>query len=158
MTLLELLVVFIVVVAGAMLARTFFRSEAEQREIWEKAAEDQNALLDKALRDKDIAAYRMMLDPEVTRFLPQLPYRTDGSKSVGDLVENQLGAAEIPPESVYTKNVQTYRHCILITYTFMMKGKKDDKPVDYTGKTTRFWTRSKGGRWYLVHEHTSFNG
>lgn len=157
-TLLELLVVVIIVIGGAMLAKTYFRTDNEQQELWKKSAESQNDLLNTALKKKEISAYRAMLDSEVTRFLPMLPYRADGTKLVGDLMEDQLGSADGAPGPMYSKKVQSFQNCILITYTFMMKGKQGDKPFDYTGKASRLWTRGKGGRWFLAHEHISFNG
>jgi len=98
-----------------------------------------------------------MLDPEATRFLPKLPYRADGAKLVGDLMKEQLAGTEGGPGQMYSKKVQSYQNCVLITYTFIMKGKQGEKSFDYTGKATRLWARGKGGRWFLAHEHVSFN-
>jgi ketosteroid isomerase-like protein len=151
------LVVITVVISAAMLARTYFRTDTEQQDLWKKSAEHQNDSLNKALKEKDINAFRDMLDPDITRFYPKLPYRADGVKSVADLMKTQLEGNEGAPEPALSKKVQSYQNCIIMTYTFIMKGKQADKPFDFTGKATRVWARGKGGRWFLAHEHISFN-
>jgi len=156
-TFFEFLVVIIVVAAAVMIARTYFRTDKEQEDLWKKSAENQNDQLNKALKDKDMAAFKDMLDPDVTRFYPKLPYRADGPKLVADLMKGQLEGNEGPPAPMYSKKVQSYQNCIVITYSFMMKGIVNDKPADLTGKTTRVWARGKGGKWMLAHEHISLN-
>jgi ketosteroid isomerase-like protein len=154
---LEVLVVVTVVIAAAMMAKSYFRTDTEQMDLWKKSAENQNELLNKALKDKDIGSYREMLDPDITRFYPKLPYRADGAKSVAELTKGQLESNEGAPEPMLSKKVQSYNNCIIFTYTFIMKGKQAEKPFDFTGKATRVWARGKGGRWFLAHEHISFN-
>jgi ketosteroid isomerase-like protein len=157
-TFLEILVVITIVIGAAMMARTYFRTDTEQQDIWKKSAENQNEALNRVLKDKDISAFKEMLDPEVTRFYAKLPFRADGAKAVAEMMKSQLESNEGPPEPVMYKKVQSYMNCIIITYAFLMKVTKDGKPADVTGKTTRVWSRGKGGRWFLAHEHISFNG
>ncbi len=156
LTFLEILVVITILIGAGMMAKSYFRSDKEQEELWKKSAEAHNGQLDAALRSKDINTYRSMLDADVTRFLPKLPYRADGQKIVGDLMEDQLGSADGAPGPLYSRKAQFYQQCVLISYTFILKGKQADKPFDFTGKATRVWAR-KGNRWVLAHEHVSFN-
>lgn len=156
-TVLELLVLLIVVVAAAKIAQTYFRTDKEQEELWKKTAESANEALNTALRNKNISQFKELLTQDVSRFWPKSPYRVDGQKQVIEHMKDQLGTTEGPPEPMYAKNVQTYQNCVIISYSFKMKGKQDDKPFDFTGKTTRVWARGQGSRWYLAHEHISMN-
>ncbi len=156
-TILELLVLLIVVVAAAKIAQTYFRDDKEQEDAWKKSAESANEALNSALRSRSISQFKEMLTQDVTRFLPKSPYRVDGQKQVIDLMKDQLGTTEGPPEPMYAKNAQSYQNCVIISYSFKMKGKQDDKPFDFTGKATRVWARGKGTRWFLAHEHISMN-
>jgi len=171
LTFLEILVVITILIGAGMMAKSYFRTDGQQEDLWKKSAEAHNNQLDAALKAKDINAYRAMLDPEVTRFMPKLPYRADGAKLVGDLIEDQLASADGPPTASYSKKVQSYQNCVVISYTFVLRGKpgdkgdkgikegkeeKVDKTFEFTGKTTRVWAR-QGARWVLAHEHVSFN-
>jgi ketosteroid isomerase-like protein len=156
-TFLQLLVVITVVIAAAMMARTYFRTDTEQTELWKKSAENQNDTLNKVLKDKDMAAFREMLDPDATRFYAKLPYRADGAKAVSEMMRGQLENNEGPPDPMMYKKVQSYLNCVIISYAFLTKVKKDGKDVEVNGKATRVWSRGKGGRWFLAHEHVSYN-
>jgi len=155
---LQALVVITIVIAAAMMARTYFRTDTEQQDLWKKSAENQNDALNKVIKERDITTFKEMLDPDVTRFYAKLPFRAEGTKAVADMMKSQLEGNEGPPEPMMYKKVQSYANCIVITYAFIMKITKEGKPADVTGKTTRVWSRGKGGRWFLAHEHVSFNG
>jgi ketosteroid isomerase-like protein len=171
LTFLEILVVIIILIGAGMMAKSYFRTDKEQQELWAKSADAHNSQLDAALKAKDINTYRAMLDADVTRFMPKLPYRADGPKLVGELIADQLASADGPPTASYSKKIQSYQNCVVITYTFVLRGKqgdkgnkedkdekgeKVDKTFEFTGKTTRVWART-GNRWVLAHEHVSFN-
>ena len=161
MDILILLVIAAVIIAIGMIAKTYYRTEAEQDKFWINSAEAHNSLLNKALKDidKDNEELRALLNRNVTRFYPRLPFRTEGYTNFINMMKEQLQGNEGVPALISDKKAHAYDGCIILTYNFIMKIKRDGNEMDVSGKATRVWARDKNSsRFSLAHEHISFYG
>ena len=157
-TLLQALVIVIVIVAGGLLAKSYFRKAKltkDDQEIWKKNAINHNKELDNALNKKDEKAYSELLHPKASRFQPRMPYRVEGSGEVLKKVKSQMESVS-GSTSIMQSSAELHKEVLLVTYNFMTDGKIGEKFVEGSGKVTRVWVRVKDG-WKLIHEHVSEN-
>lgn len=157
-TLLQLLVIIIILVGGAMLSKSYFQKAkmtVEDKERWKKNAINHNTKLNEAFASKDDKTYSDLVHPKATRYMPKLPYRVDGAGDFMKKIRNemeQVGGGI----SIIQSSAELYSEALVVTYHYVMDGKIGEKFLEGSGKVSRVWIRDNDG-WKLIHEHKSEN-
>ncbi|RMF61031.1 MAG: DUF3225 domain-containing protein [Calditrichaeota bacterium] len=151
-------VILIISVSAGLVFNTWLMNKREQKkrdELLKKAVAKYEENFRATFGEKNLEALKGFLTDKVTLFSHGKPYLIEGSKDVIRWFE--LGMVELETLTVHNQSVRVlFDSVAVVTSTFTLRGKKEDKPYETTGKTSRVWMRDED-QWKLVHEHTSFN-
>ena len=114
------------------------------------------AQLIKYYEEEDIKELRRIYSPEISIFLPYVPFRVEGISSLASELEQYFKDYSRIKISLRQVNIDI-KDGIAIEYGYYSTSSVyRNEPLAMHGRYTRLWERNSEGNWICFHEHMSY--